>query len=292
MITLNDWQSGALTWKFGEFDLAYWQSGNSDEHLVCVHGFPTASWDWQKLWPGLTERFTVTAVDMLGFGFSDKPSNHNYSIHEQADLQEQFLVENGIHRFHILAHDYGDSVAQELVARFLDRQNSGAAGLEIQSVIFLNGGLFPEMHRARLIQKLLLSPLGPLLSQLVSKRSVDSGLAAVFGPDTQPNAAELDAFWQMMCHNNGQRLGHKLIRYMLDRKEHRERWLGALQQTVMPMRLIDGVLDPVSGGHLADYYQQVVPKADVIRLNVGHYPQVEDPAGVMAACNDFWNECR
>jgi pimeloyl-ACP methyl ester carboxylesterase len=41
--------------------------------LVLIHGFPTASWDFAKIWPALTTRFRAIAPDLLGFGFSSKP---------------------------------------------------------------------------------------------------------------------------------------------------------------------------------------------------------------------------
>ena len=57
----------------------------------------------------------------------------------------------GLQRFHVLAHDYGDTVAQELLAR----ENAAApAARRWRSVCFLNGGLFPETHQARLSKKL------------------------------------------------------------------------------------------------------------------------------------------
>lgn len=43
--------------------------------------------------------------------------DHAYSISEQTDIAEHVLSVLGIHEFHILAHDYGDTVAQEFLAR-------------------------------------------------------------------------------------------------------------------------------------------------------------------------------
>ena len=93
-------------------------------------------------------------MDVLGFGFSDKPDPHEYSIHEQADIVEGIVEQLGLAKFHVLAHDYGDTVAQELLAC----QNEGTGKGIWQSICFLNGGLFPETQKALLIQKLLLSP--------------------------------------------------------------------------------------------------------------------------------------
>jgi pimeloyl-ACP methyl ester carboxylesterase len=256
--------------------------------LLCIHGFPTASWDWHKIWPGLCARFArVIAPDMIGFGWSAKPRNYQYAITDQADLHENLLREQGIGRFHILAHDYGDTVAQELLARDTQRRAEGDDSLVIESVCLLNGGLFPETHRARLIQRLLASPLGPLIGILGTERTFANSLAAVFGPD-KPSDEEMRQFWLLWCSKHGKRNGHKLIRYMSERKANRERWVGALTQTQVPLRFIDGLLDPVSGAHMVSRYRELIPDPDVVELpQVGHYPQLEAPDDTLSAVLDF-----
>lgn len=255
--------------------------------LLLIHGFPTASWDWHKLWDALVAEFPrVIAADMMGFGFSSKPAGYPYSILDQADLLEGLLAHLGVGRVHVLAHDYGDTVAQELLARHLER--GAAARPQIDSCVLLNGGLFPETHRARTIQKLLLTPLGPLLSRLMNRRSFDRSFAAIFGANTQPSAEELAQFWDLIRRDGGNRIMHKLIRYMPERLLHRERWVGALQKTRVPLRLINGPDDPVSGAHMVARYRELVPNPDVVSLpGIGHYPQTEDPAGVLKAFFEF-----
>lgn len=49
------------------------RAAESVGNILCVHGFPTSSWDWLKVWPVLAERHDVVAADMLGYGFSAKP---------------------------------------------------------------------------------------------------------------------------------------------------------------------------------------------------------------------------
>ena len=259
----------------------------ADTALLLIHGFPTSSYDWHKVWDALGQRFgRVLAPDMMGFGYTAKPPDYAYSIMDQADLHEALLAHLGVKRVHLLAHDYGDTVAQELLARHLDRRGGG--GPEILSCVLLNGGLFPETHHARAIQKLLLTPLGPLLSALMSRRSFDRSFAAVFGANTQPTAQELSDFWALLERDGGKRLMHKLIRYIPERRANRERWVGALQQTRVPLRVIDGADDPVSGAHMVARYRELVPKPDTVVLpGIGHYPQVEDPEGVLRAFFDF-----
>lgn len=261
-------------------------SGELDKPTIfLIHGFPTSSWDWEPIWTALNASHRLVALDMLGFGFSDKPNPHAYSIMEQADLCEALVEDRKVGRFHVLAHDYGDTVAQELLAR----QNEGHGAGDWRSVCFLNGGLFPETHKARLIQKLLLSPLGPLVNRLATKSTFDKSFSAVFGPNTKPSPEQLESFWKLINHNGGRHVFHNLITYMSDRRRHRERWVGALRDSLVPIGLINGSADPVSGSHMVERYRDVVSRDHfTVELpNIGHYPQVEAPAQVLEAYGRF-----
>ena len=264
----------------------FWREGGLPDApvLLLVHGFPTASWDFEAVWPELAMRYRVLALDMIGFGFSDKPADYAYSIIDQADIHEALLRACGVGSYHVLAHDYGDTVAQELLAR---RDEPGQHP-RLDSVCFLNGGLFPETHRPVLIQKLLLSPLGPLVAKLTSKAAMARNMRRIFGPHTQPDAACIDAFWELMTTHRGLRVFPKLIGYMPERRLRSARWVGALCKASVPLKLIDGTCDPVSGAHMVLRYRGLVPHPDVTELpGIGHYPQVEAPQDVLAAYLEF-----
>ncbi|MEQ9297701.1 MAG: alpha/beta hydrolase [Cyclobacteriaceae bacterium] len=279
--TIADWyEKGELSLIDGH--QVFHLSEGEGPHLVLIHGFPTSSWDWQKLWAELIQRYTVTTLDLLGFGYSDKPKKNEYTIHQQASIVEKLLVQKGIKSFHILAHDYGDTVAQELLARHQ------AHPIGILSCTLLNGGLFPETHRPRLIQRLLAGPFGSWVSRLLSYGKFTKSFSAVFGPNTQPSEAELKAFWELIILQDGQRIYHLLIRYMRERKEYRPRWVGALQQTQVAIALINGSVDPISGRHMIERYREIVSDHNIYELEtIGHYPQTEAPKDVLRAFYAF-----
>jgi pimeloyl-ACP methyl ester carboxylesterase len=282
----DDWKTRGTVQEINGYNLFVVDEGDpGQETILLIHGFPTSSWDWHPIWQTLRKRYRVVAMDMLGFGFSDKPSSHRYSIHEQADLVEQLVRSLGLTGFHVLAHDYGDTVAQEMLAR----QNLGVGSGEWLSVCFLNGGLFPETHRALLTQKLLLSPLGAFFNKLASKKKFDSAFSRVFGPDTKPSAQELNQFWSLVTYNNGKHIFHNLITYINDRKKHRQRWVDALKESTVPIALINGSVDPVSGAHMVARFKALnLPLAWLEELpTIGHYPQVEAPANVSSSYLGF-----
>lgn len=275
--TLKDWQRRGTHLPLWGHDIFYVEQGEPARPAVLlIHGFPTAGWDWHQVLNKL-QAFHVLVPDMLGYGFSAKPSPHHYTTAEQADILEAFLDAKGVRECHVLAHDYGDTVAQELLAR----DNERGAERRVRSVALLNGGLFPEATRPRVIQKLMLGPLGPMVVKLVSRRTLARNMRAIFGPDTPPSDAEIDALWTLIQFNQGRRVFHRLIQYINERDTFRERWLGALRDTPVPRVLINGSADPISGAHLAARYGELISAAEVIALpDVGHYPQIEAPQDV------------
>lgn len=287
MMPLDEWRDTARFMPFGGLKAAWWTSGEAHPDrpsLLLIHGYPTSSWDWTAVWPRLAETFHLVAVDMIGFGLSDKPKSHRYSIMEQADLQEAILEHLGIGDAHLLVHDYGNTVCQELLAR----QNENALSFKILSACFLNGGLFPEQHRARRSQKLGLSPLGPLLGAMMTRDRFRAALDEVFGPGTKASDGEIAGHWKLISENDGRRVLHKLLHYIPERRTFRARWVGALNAATVPLRLIDGGADPVSGEHLYRYYREQVTNADAVLLpTIGHYPHTEAPDAVMAAFEAF-----
>ena len=246
--------------------------------LLLIHGYPTASYDWARVWPRLAEHYSLYALDMLGFGLSAKPHGCDYPIALQADLCMALLAAEGVGEVHVLAHDYGDTVAQELLAREREGQ------LCIASMVFLNGGLFPETHRARPIQKLLANPFaGPVLARLMGYARFEATMLSISG-EQPPTREELQDLWVLIEHDGGRQALARLINYMAQRRLQRARWVGALVESTVPRRLICGAVDPVSGRHLAERYRELVPDPDVVVLEgVGHYPQLEVQDAVLDA---------
>ncbi len=99
-------------------------------------------------------------------GFSAKPVAYEYSVHDHADMHEALLADLNIHNAHILAHDIGDSVGQELLARHEFGERAYGT-LSIDSITWLNGGMFVETYTPRVAQKLMSrTPLGDIFSRV------------------------------------------------------------------------------------------------------------------------------
>jgi pimeloyl-ACP methyl ester carboxylesterase len=248
--------------------------------MTLLHGFPSSSHDWAKVAPALAERHTLLLVDFLGFGASEKPPDHDYSLHEQADLVEALWKRERVSASVVVAHDYAVSVTQELLARRAD----GGLAVDLPAVHLLNGGLYPDLHRPLPTQTALLDPTqGPQLSALLDEELFVAGLRPTFADSFDATADSAD-MWQAMSRSGGQRIAHLLIRYLRDREIHGERWIAALHSTDVPLSFAWGMLDPISGAHMAERIRDRLPGAPFIALDeVGHWPSLEAPQRVVAA---------
>ena len=261
----------------------FYRIEGTGQPLILLHGFPTSSWDWHRLWNSLRNSCQLIALDFIGYGFSDKPRSYKYSIDDQATLVEQVLAHLKIGAYHLLSHDVGDTVAQELLARQLDRKEH-----RILSICLLNGGLFPETHRATVMQKLLLSRIGFIVARLSTPKRFVASFSILFPDATRPKEDEMRELYSLITKKSGTKIMHRLIKYIIERRENRSRWVGALQKANCPIRLIDGLEDPVSGKHMVERYRELIPKADVAELaGCGHYPQLEKPEDVLNKYAEF-----
>jgi pimeloyl-ACP methyl ester carboxylesterase len=248
--------------------------------MTMLHGYPSSSHDWARLAPTLARRHALLLPDFLGFGASEKPVEHTYSLHEQADLVEALWALEGIASTAIVAHDYGVSVAQELLAR----RAQGALRVELTAVHLLNGGLYPDLARPGRGQLAMLDPeRGPRISANITEERFVTSLEPTFaaGFDAAADSADI---WRATARDGGQAIAYRLNRYIADRALHGERWIAALEGTDVPVAFVWGMLDPVSGAHMAQRIRERLPSAPLLALDdVAHWPAFEAHERVAAA---------
>lgn len=91
------------------------------EPIVLVHGLgPQAARDWSHVIPALAKRYSVYAVDLPGFGYSDK-GNHLYSPENFARVLDAVLGEHVQRPFALVGHSMGAAVALAYASAFPKR---------------------------------------------------------------------------------------------------------------------------------------------------------------------------
>ncbi len=240
--------------------------------LLFLHGFPSSSYDWRQTIAELGDRSTIM-LDFLGFGLSDKPRRGDYGLMAQADRVEA-LLDGDPRPVVLVAHDMGTSVATELLARDID----GRLGFELASALLFNGSIIIERASLTWGQRALRSPLGPALARLSNRRVFRRQFAGLFSAEHPLSDSEAEDQWELWSRAGGDHLGHRLVRYLGERRTFAPRWHGAIRDWPGSLELAWGLRDPVATPHVLAGLRLLRPSMPVTELErLGHYPQIEEP---------------
>jgi pimeloyl-ACP methyl ester carboxylesterase len=270
------WRAAAQRVRVGDLEVAAYDLGDPGGPVVTfAHGYPSSALDVAPVLPHLGPGVRVVALDLPGFGASDKPRDHAYSIHGAADAVEAAWRHLGIDRTVLAAHDYSVSVAQELLAR---------RSAPVQAVVFMNGGLYPDLHRPTAGQTALLDPEhGAEIAASITEESFVRGIEGTWGTRVQLDDHAAREMYRSMAESDGVSMMHTLLHYIADRRTHADRWRAALETSEVPMAFVWGDLDPVSGAHMIERVEQRRPDARIVRMaDVAHWPPLEAPDVVAA----------
>lgn len=281
---IHTWMASGRFLRIDDVSLYYQQHGSGPD-LVCLHGFPTSSWDWHKVLPALSQRYRVTVFDLPGYGVSGKPADRSYSILRQMDAVTGLLGGLGIGRCHVLSHDMGDTVACE----WLYRQEAGEDVPQIEKLVMLNGGLYPDIHQPLLTQRMLRTPiLGEITARLSSQQVFMHQYPKVYAEPGSFSQEHYESQWALLLHNNGRRTLAKVACYMRERLKYKNRWLDSLHQSHLPIHLVWGRLDPIAVHAIAERLLRLRPATSLTTLpGTGHYPQLESHSTVIDTIEEF-----
>lgn len=249
--------------------------------MVVLHGYPTSSYDYYKVLPELSKHYRVIIHDHLGFGFSDKPLDYSYSLLDQADLALQLWQQLGVKKAHLLAHDYGTSVATEIIAR----NNNHELTIEIEKLTLCNGSMHIELSQLRTIQKLLKNKwLGKYVAKLTTYAIFSKNLRNVYFDKTKVSNNELKDMWMQLEYNKGRKVIHKSSQYINERYTYWNRWIGALKETNLQTNIVWAKNDPVAVPAIARLIATEISNNKLFWIeNTGHFPMLENP--------DEWLNC-
>lgn len=246
------------------------------EPVTFLHGYPSSSLDAAPVAALLEPDWRVLTLDFPGFGASAKPPGHRHSIHAAADAVEALWAAAGVEATVLAAHDYGVSVGQELLARRGER----ALTAELTGVVWMNGGLYPDLHRPTLGQQMLLDPdHGAEVAAALDEATFIAGVRGTWGERVELDATDIGQIYASMDEAGGVAIMHELLHYIADRRKHADRWRQALEGSDLPTAFVWGDLDPVSGAHMIERVEERIgDRATIVRMaDVGHWPPLEAP---------------
>jgi pimeloyl-ACP methyl ester carboxylesterase len=250
--------------------------------VLIVHGYPGSSWDWQGVVGHIGDKARVVVSDMRGFGLSEKPLDgtykSRYTLQLQADIFEGVAAEEGLTSVVLVAHDMGQSVGLELMAR----QEEGRLPFTIRHAILCDGSTLVDMIQLADMQKNLLAQPDVAATEDLDFDSFVSGIAPTYGSTFTDSGGLNEALvgqTHQIFYGNGSRVMAQILRYLKERKETFDRWSRTFFTfQSAPMTLIWGVEDPVAVIGMGDRVKRERPYTDYYKLDgVAHWPSIEAP---------------
>jgi pimeloyl-ACP methyl ester carboxylesterase len=234
-----------------------------------LHGDPASAYTWRKIIEPLSKRYRGHAIDLPGYGFSEKPARASYDTAWLARIVTLYLDTAGVERAALVGNSMGGYVASETAILFPARVDAlvllAAAGLDLENA---------EAADLPLSMRIATMPvIGPVVRALPARAVVADALSkSVFDPSSITDE-DVDAYYLPLRTKNGLAA---FLRRSNQRVEPDRRDLVASIR--VPTLVITGDTDRVVPPAVARAYDELIPDSRLVVLErTGHMPQEEQP---------------
>jgi pimeloyl-ACP methyl ester carboxylesterase len=254
-------------------------AGVGPDVLLCLHGLGGTKASFLPTVAALADRYRVVAMDLPGFGESDKPIGAPYDSEWFARSAFDLLDTLGVDAAHVAGNSMGGRIAIE--AGLLDRSRVRSLSLLSPALAWLRDRRWAPLVR-------LLRPELGLLQ--VAPRSVTDRLVRMLVPGGNAGwaAAGVDEFLRAYFTPRGRAAFYAAARNIYLDEPHGDDgfWtrLGGLSTDALFVWGRHDTLVPIA---FMKHVERALPDARHVELDCGHVPQLERPRETHAAMLDF-----
>ena len=281
---LEKWRKEGQTVELQGTKIWYHDQGpKTDDAVFIVHGYPGSSWDFQGVVERIGSDTRTVVMDMRGFGLSEKPLDgdyqSNFTLQRQADLYEELAHHLKLKTVILVAHDMGQTVGLELMARF----EEGRTPFRIRHAILLDGSTLIDMIQTTPFQdQALAAPSTALPEEMAWEDIMKAPAPEAYAKESRAR----DDFNELITcqahqiyYNQGSRIIGGIVHYLNERKEDFDRWSRTFFGfKKAPLSVIWGEQDPVAVIAMADRVKKERPVTDLYKYpDCGHWPSIEHP---------------
>lgn len=247
--------------------------------LILIHGFTASTYVWQTVAPMLAdENFHVVAVDLLGFGFSEKPAWFEYSIASQARMIERFMDRIGIGRAVLVGSSYGGAVASTVALDYPER---------VEKLVLVSAVVNDEAKQSSILRLTAMRGVGEVLSPFLidSKRFLKYRMRHTIAPANHHliTKERIEAVHRPLRAKNAH---HSVLTSA--RKWDANRIEADAHLINQPTLLIWGEDDNVIPVHNGEkLYDSIVHSRLVVLKDCGHVPPEEKPERFVELVAEF-----
>ena len=266
--------------KIGQVNTRYWAQGARGSTVTLLHGLGGSVENWMENIAPLSERHRVHALDMVGFGRSDKPQVP-YSADLLVRFVNDFMAEQGIERTSLVGNSMGGLVALQLALLSPEKVD--------KLVLVASAGLGREITMT--LRLISLPFIGEWLSR-PSREGAVQVLQACYCDQTLITDEAIDHVYQMYALPGAQEAYLATLRSMCNfwgvRAEILSPILEGLGGIKTPTLIVWGQQDQVLPVNHADVAAKGIRHAQLHVFDpCGHVPQLERPEEFNALVLEF-----
>jgi pimeloyl-ACP methyl ester carboxylesterase len=257
-------------------------SAGSGTPVVCLHGLGGTKASFMTTLAALADRHRVIAMDLPGFGDSDKPLMAAYDAAYFADALVALMDELGIERAHLIGNSMGGRVAIE--AGLLYPVRTARLALLSPALAWLRDRRWRWLLSAPLPKLGLIQPAPRVITEPLVRNLVPGGKNGW-------SAAGVDEFLRAFLTPRGRVAFYEAARNVYLDEPHGEDGLWTRLRTLAPDALfVWGRHDQLVPIAFMRHVERALPRARHVELNCGHVPQVEAPDRTHRAIRSFFAE--
>lgn len=247
--------------------------------LILIHGFTASTYVWKTVAPRLAEEnFHVIAVDLLGFGFSDKPAWFEYSIVSQARMIERFMDRIGIGRAVLVGSSYGGAVASTVALDYPER---------VEKIVLVSAVSNDEAIRNSILRFTAMSVVGEIVSPFLidSKKFLKLRMRKTIAPANHHLITEerIEAVGRPLRAKNTH---HSILATARKWDANRiEKDANLINQPTLLVWGEDDNVIPVRHGE--KLYNSILNSRLVVLKDCGHVPPEENPERFVEIVTEF-----
>ncbi|GAB4350133.1 MAG: alpha/beta hydrolase [Candidatus Abyssubacteria bacterium] len=256
--------------------------GTGEKAIVFVHGFSSSLYTWRECLEPLSKQYRVYALDLKGFGFSEKPDSE-YTVDAYVDFLIRFMDELELPSATLCGNSMGGNIAWRAALKYPDR---------VERLILVDASGYPSDHSGIpfLLRLGRLPGMGEIFGAFVSRSQIRASLESAYFNDAAVTEETVDVYYYALRTEGAMRA---VLARLRGSAEEAEQWYTKIPEITVPTLIIWGKEDTWVKPENADRFHEDIEGSRLVMIpNCGHLPQEETPTEFVMAVLDFMSDQR
>lgn len=249
------------------------------EPVLLIHGFGASTYSWREVMPDLAQRYRVVALDLYGFGWTERPDDlSRYTRDGQVELILQVLEALDIASTHLIGHSYGGSICMALVADHPER---------VRSMVLVDSAAVDyPMKRRKWFSGVGLFNYTYVRGIALRAEFVEKAMTAAYYDDTLVTDELVDAYLRRLRVEGAARGFRGLSRPLPP--DERPRGDIRYEDLDIPILMLWGAQDELITSDVGRHHADLFPDARFVAIEgAGHSPMEERPLDFVQTVTAF-----